>query len=112
MSIESEVREEIRHFTASAIESIVGAVEREQARQRVEACEEQLVAEEMQRRLRNDPHFVWFRRWRIAKWRRKARQHASRCFAQKMAGDKLACLLCEEMDRRLSEEVAQRGVMT
>lgn len=100
MSLESDVRNEVRQLAGNAIEAIIGAAERERARKRTEACEEELVAVEMQRRLRLDPHFVAFRRARIAIWRFRARRHASRCAAQRAAGDPLACLLCDEIERR------------
>lgn len=100
MSLESQVRNEIRQIAGNAIAAIIDARQREQARKRAEACEEELVAVEMQRRLRFDPHFVPLRRFRIAIWRLRARKHASRCAAQRAAGHPLACLLCDEIERR------------
>lgn len=94
MSLEDQVREEIRQFTATAIGEIVGAAEREAARKRIEACEEELVAIEVLRRL---PRWRWLKR---AILRAKARNHGARCAAQRALRDPLTERLCQELDRR------------
>lgn len=88
-SLESEVREEVRRLATSVIDSIIGAAEREAARQRAEACIEEEVALQMFRRL---PRWRWLARLR---WRAKHRRHASRCAAMR-AIDARTDALCRQ----------------
>lgn len=92
MSLESQVRNEVRELAGTAIESIVGAAERERARLRIEACYEEKVAAEMLRRLP---------KWRLLArgiWRVKHRLRASNCAAQR-AADPQADAICKAMER-------------
>lgn len=92
MSLESQVRNEVREIAGTAIESIVGAAERERARLRIDACYEERVAAEMLRRLP---------KWRAlarAIWRVKHRLRASNCAAQR-ARDPQAEQICRAMER-------------
>lgn len=74
--LEKQAWETARSAIGTAIEAIVDSRDREAARRRTEACTEELVAEEMLRRLK---------KWRFLArfhWRRRLNKAAAYCKAQ------------------------------
>lgn len=94
MSIERELRQAAVEVTSNAIDAIVSASEREQARQRVEACTDAIFHAGMLKRLRK----IRF----LARWhhRRKLARAQSHCDALRSKGDRLACRMCADAKTR------------
>lgn len=94
MSIEREVRQAAVDVASNALDALVSAAEREQARQRVAGCTDMLFHEAMSKRL---PRWRWLAR---AHHRRRARKARAHCDALRAAGDPIACAMCTEAKTR------------
>lgn len=91
MSLEREVRDAVLGRMDTAITAIVDARERELARRRAEACLEEIVGEEMLRRL---PKIRWIAR---LIWKRRHRIAASQCEAQRRINPHETRRMCDAM---------------
>jgi hypothetical protein len=94
VSLESEARKAAVEVATNAIDALVSAAEREQARQRVAGCTDMLFHERMVQTL---PRWRWLAR---AHHRRRARKARAHCDALRSTGDPVACRMCAEAKQR------------
>lgn len=84
---------DVLDFVGKRVDGIVATIadarQKEMARRRIEACSDEIVAEEM---LRRTPRWRWIAR---AIWRRRQRLAASRCAA--LHGTSGALLVCASL---------------
>lgn len=94
MSIEREARRAAVEVASNAIDALVSAAEREQARQRVAGCTDAIFHAAMLRRL---PRWRWLARFHH---RRRLARAQSFCDALRSKGDPVACRMCAEAKQR------------